>query len=447
MPSVRPAPTTWSGMARQLGPGLIISATIVGSGELIVTTSLGAEVGFTLLWFIILGCLIKVFLQIELGRHAITHGRTSLEALDSIPGPRWKVSWLVWVWLVMFVATFFQVAGMLGGVAGIFTFAGLGADWPKFVLPFIISIITGVLLAVGRYRLIERFSAIMVASFTFFTLGAVLALNWTEYGISLGQLAEGLSFRMPDKFTTAFAAFGIIGVGASELIYYPYWCLEKGYAAFTGTNDGTREWQERARGWMRVMRLDAWVSMVIYTVATIAFYLLGAAVLHAKGLLVENKEMVATLSHMYRETFGAVGYWGYLFGAFVVLYSTVFLATASNGRLFTDIFRLFRWVKVESEERRQQLIKYSCVTLAGLYFVIFTASREPVTLVKIGALAQALMLPFLGLAALYFLYRKTEQALRPGAVWIAFLWISCLLMALMGLYQLVQVFRELIATL
>ncbi len=33
---------------------------------------------------------------------------------------------------------------------------------------------------------------------------------------------------------TALATFGIIGVGASELISYPYWCLEKGYARSAG---------------------------------------------------------------------------------------------------------------------------------------------------------------------------------------------------------------------
>ena len=63
-------PKDWKGIARQLGPGLIISANIVGSGELIVTTKVGADVGFILLWFIILGCMIKVFLQVELGRYA-----------------------------------------------------------------------------------------------------------------------------------------------------------------------------------------------------------------------------------------------------------------------------------------------------------------------------------------------------------------------------------------
>ncbi|NCF86819.1 MAG: hypothetical protein GWQ08_15020, partial [Verrucomicrobiaceae bacterium] len=39
-------PSDWRGILKQLGPGLIISANIVGSGELIVTTKLGADVGF-----------------------------------------------------------------------------------------------------------------------------------------------------------------------------------------------------------------------------------------------------------------------------------------------------------------------------------------------------------------------------------------------------------------
>ena len=84
------APTTLRGLLRHLGPGFIITATIVGSGELIVTPKLGATVGFSLLWFIILGCALKVFVQIQLARTAVATGKTTLEALDSMPGPRWK---------------------------------------------------------------------------------------------------------------------------------------------------------------------------------------------------------------------------------------------------------------------------------------------------------------------------------------------------------------------
>src|SRR5690606_22963027 len=79
---VEDPPQGFLGTLRRLGPGLIIAGSIVGSGELIATTKTGAQAGITLLWLIIIGCVIKVFVQIELGRHAITHGQTTLAALN-----------------------------------------------------------------------------------------------------------------------------------------------------------------------------------------------------------------------------------------------------------------------------------------------------------------------------------------------------------------------------
>lgn len=64
-------PRTLGATLRRLGPGMIIAGSIVGSGELIATTKVGAEAGFSLLWVIILGCVIKVFTQVEFGRYAI----------------------------------------------------------------------------------------------------------------------------------------------------------------------------------------------------------------------------------------------------------------------------------------------------------------------------------------------------------------------------------------
>ena len=57
-------PKTFWGVVRHLGPGLIIAGSIVGSGELIATTKSGAPAGFSLLWVILLGCSIKVFVQV-----------------------------------------------------------------------------------------------------------------------------------------------------------------------------------------------------------------------------------------------------------------------------------------------------------------------------------------------------------------------------------------------
>ena len=63
-------PRDFFGILRRIGPGMILSASIVGSGELIATTTLGAEVGYVALWIITLSCIIKPAVQSELGRFA-----------------------------------------------------------------------------------------------------------------------------------------------------------------------------------------------------------------------------------------------------------------------------------------------------------------------------------------------------------------------------------------
>ena len=436
MSSPQRAPTHWAQMLRYVGPGLILTASIVGSGELIVTPKLAGETGFKLLWLILLGCLIKVFVQIELGRYAVATGKTTLEALDSIPGPRLVVSWLLWLWLAMYVAIVFQVAGIVGGIAEVFSSAGVTLDRRLIALAVAASCST--ILALGRYRLVENASTAMVVAFTVATIVAVGSLQWSPYAISGAQLAEGLKFKLPDNFMTAFGAFGIIGVGASELIYYPYWCLEKGYAVNVGPNDGTPDWVGRARGWMRVMRMDAWISMVVYTTATVAFYLLGAAVLYAKGLKVTDKGLIDTLAHMYRESFGAWSFYAFLTGAFFVLFSTAFVATASNARLLVDGLALFRVIRINTPEDRAKAVKLWVILLPVISVGLFMLWEKPVTLVFVGAVGQGIMLPFLAGAALYFRYRRTPPELQPGMLWTVCLWISALSMAAAGIYQVVD---------
>jgi manganese transport protein len=431
-------PSSWRGALRHVGPGLIITASIVGSGELIVTPRLGAMTGFTMLWFIIVGCVVKVFVQIELGRFSILTGLTTLQALDTIPGPRFRVSWLVWLWLVMYAGTIFQLAGIVGGISQVFSLGGVRIS--QSVLTLMVAASCSVLLVLGRYRMVERASAIMVFLFTLCTLLAVLALQWTPYRITTAHLAEGLSFSMAPGFTTAFAAFGLIGVGASELIYYPYWCLEKGYARDVRTY--ATDAAQRIRGWLRILMADACVALVIYTGATMAFYLLGAAVLHAKALQVTDVDPLGTLSQMYRETYGAAGLVIFLIGAFFVLYSTVFVASASNARLLIDATAVFRLVRYATPEARARAVQIACLALpltsAGLYLVF----GSPVSLVLVGGVAQGLMLPFLAFAALYFRHQDSGPVPERSLMWTAGLWVSAIAMATVGIYQVWDLFSR-----
>ena len=437
------APKDWRGILKHLGPGLIITACIVGSGELIATPKVGAEYGFSLLWFIIAGCMIKVLVQVELGRFAISKGMTTLEAMNTMPGPRFIVSWLVWCWLFMFVGILFQLGGIVGGVGKVVAELGwLSGEHTDRIIAIAVSGATVAILASGKYKPVEVFSTIMVMFFTIATLFALGSLQispeMAAYKISMADIREGLKFKLPDDFSTAFAAFGIIGVGASELIYYPYWCLEKGYARNVGTANPTNVWYKRAQGWLKIMRIDAWLSMVVYTGATVAFFLLGAALLHGTGQEVEDGNMIKALSGMYAPL-GQAGMTIFLLGAFVVLFSTMVTASGSNARLLADGLILYKVIpKPKDDKTRSQLLSKCCVAVPVFCAVVYFLVGAPVSLVLVGGVAQALMLPFLSIAALYFRYKQTDEPLQPGTVWTVFLWISALAMSGVGLFQLYQ---------
>lgn len=557
-------PTDFIGIVKRLGPGLIIAGSIVGSGELIATTKTGAQAGITLLWLVIIGCLIKVFVQIELGRYTINHGETTLAALNRVPGPRLRVNWIVWYWLIMVLVGLGQLGGIVGGVGqalalgfpmtgdyahaiqvpsenelkryiawsddienGGVEFAKLneddkerinqglkglkkklekldeeesqrgtvavaivrklieverrqaelkesGADaatldaaktsveeeeavvnkllapltWDDKYWAIFVTLITIAVLYRGQYNLIQTISTGLVVTFTFVTIGNVISLQLKpEFQLSASEIISGLWFQLPETLpappgivgweikrplATALFTFGIIGVGASELVMYPYWCLEKGYAKFTGVRSDDEGWANRARGWMKVMRYDAFLSMVIYTVATLAFFVMGVAVLYKQGLDPDGTRMVSTLMEQYVPVFGEFAQWLFLFGAVSVLYSTFLVANAGLARVYADALKVFGVMTLPSKKTHQQAVSAFCVILPSISLGVFCTGFNVVELVLLGGFMQAIMLPMLGFAALYFRFRMVDSRVKPGGLWDAFLIISCIGLLIAG---------------
>ncbi|TWU59172.1 manganese transport protein MntH [Rubripirellula tenax] len=493
-------PTRIPNIIRCVGPGLIVAGSIVGSGELIATTKTGAEAGFSLLWLIVLGCVVKVFAQVEFGRYAIVSGKTTLMALDEVPGPRFRGrgNWLVWYWMVMWLCSISQLGGIVGSVGQALAIGApitkSGADyneiadaqtllqferfanrnsetgeeafvptttdaeiesrWEAFrsqygdntstadaaIWATVIAIVTSLILYNGRYGMIQSLSTVLVASFTLLTVVNLFLLqDQPDFRVRFSEFINGLKFHLPTAsgnarpIGTALATFGIIGVGAAELVVYPYWCLEKGYARFVGKNDGSPEWAARASGWMRVMRVDAWGAMAVYTFATIAFYLLGAAILHRVGLNPEKDNLVRTLAVMFVPVFSTWASSIFLFGAFAVLYSTFFVANASHARTFSDAMRVIGLID-DDAVTRAKWIRWLSGGFPILCLMIYLVFPAPAQLVLLSGVAQGIMLPMLAGAALYFRYKRCPPSLTPGALWDFMLWLSAAAMLVTGLW-------------
>ena len=558
---IQEPPTSFGGIFRKLGPGLIIAASIVGSGELIATTKTGAQAGISLLWLIVVGCVIKVFVQIELGRVAISQGETTLTSLNRVPGPRLVVSWIIWYWLIMMIVGFGQLGGIIGGVGQAMALARpltgdyveaikypseaelkryiawyddqannrgdrlgelspaqqkrvtraqavietrltkldqdapgraektvqlvrdliekekvakakedageeikkddiLGVEkaavkktltpwtWDDKYWSVVVAIMTIVLLVRGKYGLIQNVSTFLVVGFTFITIGNVIALQFKpEFAMSAGEFFAGLMPRLPESgvappglpywelkqpLATALATFGIIGVGATELVAYPYWCIEKGYAKYTGPKTNDEGWYRRANGWIHVMKWDAFASMLIYTIATLAFFFMGVAVMYQNGLDPEGMRMVSTLLEQYVPVFGDYAKWLFLVGAIAVLYSTYLVANAAWTRVYTDAFKVFGLMSRDNEKSHNQSILVLAIVLPLISMSLWCSGINPVKLVLLSGLMQAIMLPMLGFAALWFRYTKTDESIRPGKVWDGCLILSCIGLLIAG---------------
>ncbi|MAT68964.1 MAG: iron transporter [Planctomycetaceae bacterium] len=415
---------------RYCGPGFILSACIVGSGELIATTTLGAKAGFATLWVILLSCLVKVAMQLQFARHAIQHGETALTAINRLPGLRFgPANWAIWFWALMFPVRVLQVGGIVGGLGLLMNL--IVPSVPVAAWCLAAAVAAALLVSAERYQLIERASLAMTVLFTTLTFTSVVALQWTDYAFTASDVLGGLQGQLPaDAVFFVIAAFGLTGVGGDEILYYTYWLLEKGYAARVGPyRPDDPDWQRRARGWTRIMTLDAIVSMVSYTAVTCAFYILGAAVLHARGELPEGTAMVETLARMYTESLGPWAEDVFLAGAFVVLFSTTFSALASWTRIYSDTLGQLGFLEFEDPQQRLRSIRIMAWGFPLLWAVVFLFVKQPMYMIMLGGLATAAVLLLVVYAAICFRYGRTAPELKPSWAYDAAFWASAVAIA------------------
>lgn len=438
--SIQEPPTSFRNKLKFLGPGFILSASIVGSGELIATTALGARAGFVTFWVIIISCLVKVAIQVEFGKHAIHSGESVMTVFNQLPGKRFgKAHWTVWSWLFLMSIKILQVGGIVGGVALVMKIAF--PDGSLVLMSFFVAAVAALLTFKGYYRFIETASILMMVFFTLFTIGCLISLQYTPYVLTWTNVLSGLQFELPPAaVAVAIGAFGITGVGGDEIIYYNYWCIEKGYAAKTGVRDDSLEWEARAKGWIGVMYLDAIVAMIVYTLVTAAFYLLGAAVLYKMGVVPEGNQTIEVLSSIYTESLGPWARVIFLVGSFIVLFSTLFAALASWIRVFADAFGKVGWINFEDQHQRNRTMAILAWFFPFAWAVAYLIVKMPVFMVLSGGIVGSIILFIVVYVALVMRYKKLPKSLVPGSFYDIIFWLSAIAIAMVGVYSLIKIF-------
>ena len=425
------APKTFLERLKFIGPSVVVTGSVVGSGSIVMTPLLGAAAGFMLLWWLLLSMWSKPIIQAEIARYIVVSKKTFLEAFADMPGFKTTIqgkttSWLVWF---MFIGVIPSIAGM-GGLAGAVAEAG-NTMFPFLTVEIwvvISCLVTWMLLYFGSYKSLEKTLLVMVLFFSFMTMIIAIAMQSTDYQVSAAQVSSGLSFSFPSGYLPlALAVFGFTGISYGEIMAYTYWCLEKGYAENSGNN------VEETKHWIKTMQTDVWVTVFFITLGTLPFFFLGAGVLYNVPELQQalatssfwDIDVISSLQNMFSLVLGGWAKWLFIVLAFFVLFSTLLSGTAAFTRTISDYLISMGLVKEQANTRKKliKLIAFLIPFLSGLFYFVLP---NPFTLLLIAGIWAAMGLPIVNIGALY-LVNKLEPELQPKITTKFILWASLVL--------------------
>lgn len=400
-------PRTLGAKLARIGPGILLAAAAIGSGELILTPRAGALFGLSVGWVIVVSIVYKLALTLGLAHYTIATGEDIFEGFSHLPGPR---NWFVWV-----LGAVFLVGAV--GYSGIALACGsaLFAMFPALSMIQWAMIVVGVvflLLLKGAYGPVEKaafvLSLILIA-------GVIYSLG-VFHPEPAWLLRTSVPRIPPGSGQTLISLLGWTAGGVSTLIY-SFWIIEKGYAHRRA--DGAPPAPEDFRHWVSLARMDAGLSYALMLSVSLAFLAIGSIALGTAGpnggpLVPARDETAAVLSRMLTEAAGPHARWIFLVAALAILSSTIIgLVDGKSRGLRTAIYI------IAPRSRRWSALGWYRLGITMLCLVIFALlfTGQPVVLIVIVSALEAPILSLSAVMLIYLLHSRLRREYRPGLLW------------------------------
>jgi len=362
-------------------PGIFLLGFNIGTGSVTAMAKAGATYGMSLLWTILLSCLVTYFMIITYGRFTLITGETALYAFRKHIHPA--------VGIFFIVAMTATVSGGVIGLVGII--ADVSYEWSKQIIPGGISQIYFALFFISLVYLIfwkgttdffQRVLAIFVA-----IMAASFIINFFILTPSAGQILKGLVPNIPrvaaDQGKGPFLVIAsMVGTTVASVLFIVRTTLVK------------------EAGWtikdLHLERRDAAVSSFMMFVISGAIMAAAAGTLYIKGVgLYEASQMVDLLQP--------------LAGRFAVTIFVFGIVAAGVSSQFPNIL-LLPWLLCDYNQSKRDMtlpqyrIMVFLISLLGLVVPVFHA--KPVIVMIASQAFGALLLPVTVFCIIYLGNRK-----------------------------------------
>lgn len=424
------------------GPGLLWMLSAVGSGSILFTPRVASVYRYDLLWLLLLVVFFMWIMIREMARFSIVTGRSMLDGMNGLPGPR---GWAVWlIFLPQLLAAAVGIAGLSAVMGGALASVLPG---PSSLHGVLLLLALTAFTASGRYGLLESVSRKMAVALLLMVVVSA-ALVFPD-GV---EPARGLLPQWPadPDYYVILPWVGTILAGSMGIVWFGYWTATRGYGggltngeedeegldqreAGLKTRQSRRTRLRHARAWVRVMSGAAALGVLGGLLVLLAFMILGAELLAPQGRLPEGTDVALDLAGMFSEIWGPAGKWLLLAAVLVALGGSVLANQDGWGRSFADMTLILLRPQrqrpgpllkglLRLEERsgwpllnRLTLKRCYIISVTGvLPLLILLLFRDPVQVMSASGIIAAAHTPFIVFAALFVNRTRLPRALRPG---------------------------------
>ncbi|WP_394217489.1 Nramp family divalent metal transporter [Halobacillus trueperi] len=370
---------------KNVGPGAIVAAAIVGPGTVTTASNVGAQFGYALIWALIFSVIATMFLQEMVTRLGVITRKdlsTILREQFSHPVLKWLTILLI-ISAIVIGSAAYEAGNIVGGAIGMSAFTGLSTE----TVAILIGLIAGVLLWVGKYKIIER---VFIGLILTMTLSFVVTAIVIQPDLS-AIITEGL---VP-KVSSGNILFVISLIGTTIVPYTLFLQSSVVQERFKGEEELTDS------------RFDVVTTITICGIISVAI-IITAAVAFPLGTEIQNPSVMADqlkpLLGSWAKYVFAVG----IFAAGISSAMTAPLASAyaTAGALGWD--RNLRSTKFR--------LVWIVVLLVGVIFA--SLGYDPIQLIVFAQYANGLILPFIVLILMVAMNNRATLQNHVNSLWV-----------------------------
>ncbi|MHC4107865.1 MAG: NRAMP family divalent metal transporter [Planctomycetota bacterium] len=380
------------GALKALGPGFLFAAVSIGVSHLVQSTRAGAGHGLTLLVVIVVAMALKYPL-FEFGhRYAAATGTSLLE------GYRKQGKWTLVLYLALTLGTMFTVYASVTAVTAALAIQLTGIEWSLFTWSVLITAACALLIAVGRYPLLDAAIKLIMVLLAVSTIAALIAALpgirpgrlWGPVGVADIAFIVGLVGWMP--------------TGMDVSVWQSFWALAR----------------RRQTGHVPTLGqtlFDFKLGYVGTGIIAVMFCCLGAAVMYGSGIPIDPSAagFARQLIELYTSTLGEWSRPIIGTAAFTALLSTTLTVIDGFPRALQLTGR--RFVAPESEAevatsavRTRGFWIWTTVLIAGGLLIIRYWMSSLLSLVDLATILSFVTAPFLAILT----YRAMTAADVPA---------------------------------